>query len=93
MTRSCVQVLHHSQITAFGFVGCQVLDVNSVLMSLHHVALSYAANVSEVHAASIFRTAVCRLMSRACYKILFQKGAGTEGTELGLVSHGVKKVC
>jgi hypothetical protein len=63
MTRSCVQVLHHSTITGFGFMKCQFLDVDSVLTLLHRVDVSYVIDISEVHVASIFRVEVCRLVS------------------------------
>jgi hypothetical protein len=38
-------------------------DVNSVLELLRRVDVSEVANVSEVHAASIFMVDVCRLES------------------------------
>jgi hypothetical protein len=49
--------------TDFGFSRWLIIDVDFVLGLLHRVDVSDAADVSKVHAASIFRVEVCRLMS------------------------------
>jgi hypothetical protein len=38
-----------------------IVDVNSALMSLHHVDVDSVVDISEVHTASISRAEVCRV--------------------------------
>lgn len=51
--------------------------VDSVLVLLHHVDVGDVAKISNIHADSIFRVKVCRLMSFYDYIALcFEKEGG-----------------
>lgn len=53
-------------------------QVDSVLLLLHHADVGEVAQISNIHADSIFRVKVCRLMSFCVYIALcFEKEGGT----------------
>jgi hypothetical protein len=54
--------VQHLQETIKIIIAILRADVNCVLQLLHHVVAGDLPDVSEVHAASIFRVDVCRLV-------------------------------
>jgi hypothetical protein len=55
-------------ITDFELPWWLTVDASSVLGRLYCVAVGNVANVSEVHAAFIFRVKVCRVIEFLCIK-------------------------
>jgi hypothetical protein len=71
MAAACLQFVSSSD---YMLSRSLITDVNYVLGFLHFVVVDDVADVSKVHAASIFRVEVCVLVSFCVYfNILFLK--------------------
>jgi hypothetical protein len=68
-------------ITDFELPWWLTVDVSSVLGWLYCVAVGNVANVSEVHAAFIFRVEVCRVGEFLCIKRYGWESGPTETVE------------
>jgi hypothetical protein len=69
----------------FGRTAVTDTDVNSVLGLLGHVVVDSVADVSEVHATSIFKVKGCRLKS---YRVHIAFSLGKEQGEGGYIDEG-----